>query len=127
MIRLLVFKTLLLIMGLIAFPLFGQEGIDRPLGSQAMDYQILLKKLIDRDITVLTLDGQAIRGRVTRVDSLSLCLSTNNGIHNKTISYRQIKKINWPGAGESQGAKAGNLVLIIAAALLGTALLLSRF
>jgi hypothetical protein len=120
--------NLLLLLGLFCLPApaLSQERDERPLGSQAMDYQILLKKLIDRDITVLTLDGQAIRGRVARVDSLSLCLRLSSGIKDKNIPYRQIRKINRPGAGEKQGAQAGNLVLIIASALLGTALLLSR-
>jgi len=91
-----------------------------PLGSHSSDYRTLLKNLVDRDITVLTLDGQAVRGRVARLDSVSL--SVVSGEENRRIPFNQIKKIDWP----SQGEKAGNLIVMIPLAILGTFLLLTH-
>ncbi|MCE5273110.1 hypothetical protein LLH00_17675 [bacterium] len=114
--------AVLLTLALTAVVCPAQETAAGPLGSRSSDYRTLLKNLVDKDITVLTLDGQAVRGRVARMDSVSLFIGSAED--NRRIPFNQIKKINWPGAGESQGAQAGNLVLIIAAALLGTALFL---
>lgn len=114
--------AVLLTLALTAVVCPAQETAAGPLGSRSSDYRTLLKNLVDRDITVLTFDGQAVRGRVARLDSVSLTIGSAED--NRRIQFNEIKKINWPGAGESQGAQAGNLVLIIAVALLGIRLLL---